>query len=156
MNWDAIGAVGEILGAIAVFVSLLYLAIQIRSNTNQSSALMTHSIESGYNSILDSVISNHQFAELLAKSLTIETLSSSEELQLRAYSNKLLNIYSSTLVAFENGQVSADYYEAMCQDADRVVREYPAVAKKARDLVLQFPGYSEKEIFRPFSTLTDD
>jgi hypothetical protein len=40
MNWDAIGAVGEILGAIAVFVSLLYLAIQIRSTTNQSKSLM--------------------------------------------------------------------------------------------------------------------
>ena len=32
MNWEAIGAVGEILGAIAVFCSLLYLAIQIRSS----------------------------------------------------------------------------------------------------------------------------
>jgi hypothetical protein len=32
MNWEAIGAVGEILGAIAVFCSLLYLAVQIRSS----------------------------------------------------------------------------------------------------------------------------
>ena len=30
MNWDAIGAVGEILGALAVFVSLIYLARQIK------------------------------------------------------------------------------------------------------------------------------
>jgi len=30
LNWEAIGAVGEILGAIAVFVSLLYLALQLR------------------------------------------------------------------------------------------------------------------------------
>ena len=33
MNWDAIGAVGEIFGAIAVFVSLIYLAVQTRNNT---------------------------------------------------------------------------------------------------------------------------
>ena len=32
MNWDAIGAVGEILGALAVFVTLIYLAIQTRDN----------------------------------------------------------------------------------------------------------------------------
>lgn len=32
MNWDAIGAVGEIVGAIAVVVSLLYLASQIRTS----------------------------------------------------------------------------------------------------------------------------
>lgn len=30
MNWDAIGAVGEILGAAAVVATLAYLAIQIR------------------------------------------------------------------------------------------------------------------------------
>ncbi len=30
MNWEAIGAVGEILGAIAVVLTLAYLAIQVR------------------------------------------------------------------------------------------------------------------------------
>ncbi len=30
MNWEAIGAVGEALGAIAVIVTLIYLAIQTR------------------------------------------------------------------------------------------------------------------------------
>jgi len=33
MNWDAVGAVAELLGAIGVIVSLVYLAIQIRRNT---------------------------------------------------------------------------------------------------------------------------
>ena len=30
MNWEAIGAVGEIVGAITVFATLIYLAIQIK------------------------------------------------------------------------------------------------------------------------------
>ena len=30
MNWEAIGAVGEILGAIAVVVTLIYVAVQLR------------------------------------------------------------------------------------------------------------------------------
>lgn len=33
MNWDAIGAIGETLGALAVVISLLYLAAQIRQNS---------------------------------------------------------------------------------------------------------------------------
>jgi len=33
MNWEAVGAVGEILGAIAVLITLGYLAVQIRQNT---------------------------------------------------------------------------------------------------------------------------
>jgi len=33
MNWDAIGALAEAIGAIAVIVTLVYLAIQLRQNT---------------------------------------------------------------------------------------------------------------------------
>ena len=33
MNWDAVGAVGEVVGAVAVVLSLIYLAIQVRQNT---------------------------------------------------------------------------------------------------------------------------
>ena len=36
MNWDAIGAVGEIIGAIAVVASLIYLAIQVRQSRASS------------------------------------------------------------------------------------------------------------------------
>lgn len=35
MNWEAIGAIGEIVAAAAVLITLIYLAVQIRQNTNQ-------------------------------------------------------------------------------------------------------------------------
>jgi len=34
MNWEAIAAIGQMLGSIAVFVTLGYLAVQIRHNAN--------------------------------------------------------------------------------------------------------------------------
>ena len=34
MNWEAIGAIGEIVGAAVVFLTLIYLALQIRQNTS--------------------------------------------------------------------------------------------------------------------------
>ena len=36
MNWEAIGAAGEVLGAVAVFVTLVYLATQIRHAREES------------------------------------------------------------------------------------------------------------------------
>ena len=33
INWDAIGAIGETLGALAVFASLIYLAFEVRQNS---------------------------------------------------------------------------------------------------------------------------
>ena len=49
MNWDAAGAIGEIIGAIAVFLTLAYLAIQIRQNTN---AVRTTALDSSVNSVM--------------------------------------------------------------------------------------------------------
>lgn len=43
MNWEALGAIGEVVGAIGVIVTLGYLAVQIRQNTAslKSSTLQT-------------------------------------------------------------------------------------------------------------------
>ncbi len=48
MNWDAIGAVGEIVGALAVVVSLVYLAIQVRRQNRESSMLAMHEISQAF------------------------------------------------------------------------------------------------------------
>jgi hypothetical protein len=44
MNWEALGAVGEIVGAVAVVVTLGYLAVQIRQNTRSVQAATHHSL----------------------------------------------------------------------------------------------------------------
>ena len=36
MNWDAIGAIAELAGAIGVIASLVYVETQIRHNTRAS------------------------------------------------------------------------------------------------------------------------
>ncbi len=38
MNWDAIGAIAELLGAVGVIASLVYLATQLRQNTRATRA----------------------------------------------------------------------------------------------------------------------
>ena len=47
MNWEAIGAIGEVAGALVVVISVIYLATQIRQNTatNRAEAMRTFSIE---------------------------------------------------------------------------------------------------------------
>jgi hypothetical protein len=52
MNWDAVGAVGELLGALVVVVTLGYLAIQIRQNTAQQKREETVSIQRGQNEVI--------------------------------------------------------------------------------------------------------
>ncbi len=44
MNWEAIGAVGEAVGAIGVVATLAYLAVQIRQNTGATRAASHHAV----------------------------------------------------------------------------------------------------------------
>ena len=44
MDWDAIGALGEIIGATAVVISLAYLAIQIRKQTLEAKLAATREL----------------------------------------------------------------------------------------------------------------
>ena len=49
MNWEAAGAIGEIIGALSVLITLLFLSFQIRQNTTalqqQSSRESTSSLQ---------------------------------------------------------------------------------------------------------------
>ena len=56
MNWDAVGAIGEIIGAVVVVITLLYLAIQIRQTSK--------SIEVA--ALRDTTAQWNQWSELLA------------------------------------------------------------------------------------------
>jgi|GEM_PF-6462052 hypothetical protein len=47
MNWEAIGALGEIIGAGAVVVSLIYLAVQIRGQSSEARTAGMHAVSQG-------------------------------------------------------------------------------------------------------------
>jgi hypothetical protein len=64
VNWEAIGAVGEILGAVAVFLSLIYLAVQIRGSTKQSRAAMVQAIASDFAQTHDPYLLNSELAAI--------------------------------------------------------------------------------------------
>ncbi len=74
MNWEAVGAIAEASGAIAIFVSLVYVAAQIRQNTQQFArsveanqlAAFERNIESG-NRIRELLILNPDLTELLLR-----------------------------------------------------------------------------------------
>jgi len=67
VNWDAIGAIGEVVGAIAVVATLFYLAVQIRQNTRMSRASMTKDLLLASRSAIMDLTSNDKLAEIWAE-----------------------------------------------------------------------------------------
>ncbi len=63
MNWDAIGAIGEILGAAAVVATLVYLAIQIRSANSAAADVNRLSRAVGVRDIIRQVIDDSELCD---------------------------------------------------------------------------------------------
>jgi hypothetical protein len=69
MNWDAIGAIGELLGALAVCASLIYLALQIKQNTLSLRASAKHDATSRQLEYFDTLLDNSALRTVYRKGL---------------------------------------------------------------------------------------
>jgi hypothetical protein len=87
MNWDAIGAIGEIVGAAAVVASLLYLAVQTRANAKALRANAIWNSETIFGNVNYLHGANPEWAYLLSRSLlpnaTMSDFSPTEQSQLQ-------------------------------------------------------------------------
>ena len=75
INWEAVGAVGEIMGAVAVVATLFYLAIQIRRSTAQARADMSKDLFLASRSATFEVAANPELGRIMAniRSSDVET-----------------------------------------------------------------------------------
>ena len=67
MNWDAIGAVGEVLGALGVIVTLIYLARQIRHNSQQVRGASTIAVHQFQRSMVEQLLAQPDLFKLVTK-----------------------------------------------------------------------------------------
>jgi len=105
MNWEAVGAIAELTGVIGIFVSLIYLAVQIRQNTQQSSrnveanqlGAFERNIESA-NRIRELLILNPELAVLLTRGYeSFNSLNAADQFR---FGLLLRNIFAATQGAY--------------------------------------------------------
>jgi hypothetical protein len=70
MNWEAVGAVAELLGALGVIISLVYLATQIRQNTRSVRMSSHHGIVDQFNQTSLAAVQDPELIELITRGLT--------------------------------------------------------------------------------------
>ena len=86
MNWEAMGAIGDLAGAIAVLVTLFYLSVQIRANTAQARRAAHDETMRLASSVRMALAQDSQLAALILKGAAqIEALTPVERLQFEAY-----------------------------------------------------------------------
>lgn len=69
MNWDAIGAVGEVVGATGVIISLLYMAYQIRQSRLALKSGASADASTSLRALTEVIMSDSQQTELFLTGL---------------------------------------------------------------------------------------
>ena len=64
MNWEALGAIGELVGAAAVFISLLYLGIQIRNSRRSDQIIASANLSRSIDDWVREIVQDAELHEL--------------------------------------------------------------------------------------------
>jgi hypothetical protein len=113
MNWEAIGAVGEVVGAIAVVATIAYLAGQVRASNQAAQISSRISTERMYFDFLAQLVSSPELDELMKRGREdFDSLSASEKHRFSNVTLQFLQSISSTLAQHQMGVLSDDaWYE---------------------------------------------
>jgi hypothetical protein len=65
MNWEALGAIAELVGAVSVLVTLLYLARQIRQNRESVESASAETVLSNISNALQNAASSSQVSNVI-------------------------------------------------------------------------------------------
>ena len=80
MNWDAISAVSQLVGSIAVVVSVLYLAVQLRSSTRVARVAAMDAAAAALRDVTKPFMENAELARIWRTGLeNLEALSPDEQ-----------------------------------------------------------------------------
>jgi hypothetical protein len=69
VNWEAISAIGQIVGALAVVISLIYLAREVRSNARAARLAAMRSTLDAFNRLSEQIAEHPDLAELFNRGL---------------------------------------------------------------------------------------
>ena len=104
MNWDAIGAMGEIIGAVAVVVTLAYLIIQIKQNTRGVHAATMQANVSDFNNLNIHLATTPELAELFDRGTeNPNSLNKEEEYSFLWLARSYMNLYQNLFDQYQQG-----------------------------------------------------
>ena len=124
MNWEAISAIGQIIGAIGVLITLIYLTIQMKQNTSAIATSTYESTMTGFNNINVVVASNPELTSIINRGcMNSDKLTEIEKVQfnflLRCYANQWWKLYK----LYDRGSLSRKEWAIFAKEAAQFLEQ---------------------------------
>jgi hypothetical protein len=129
VNWDAIGAVAELVGALGVVASLAYLAVQIHQNTRHIDfntrairASTYQHFSNTFGEFEDLLLEHKQLGHIWVSGLTeAEPLESGDRILFNNLAHKFFRIYETLYLQYEAGLIEHNLFESAHRFPDELI-----------------------------------
>jgi len=146
MNWEAIGASGEVLGGVLVIATLVYLSIQLKQTNTIAFYNAQKDLFSRYNEINRIIATDPALIEVLLKT---EELSPKEERQMYAVAMMYGALWLSAEDGLNNGQIWEETYRTIAGDVSTQIELSPGLIRPLNQWLNNYPDIERKfEIVR--------
>ena len=122
MNWDAIGAIAEAVGTVAVLITLIYLAIQLRiANKQREIDSLRHNWD-GLNQICGLLSESPEKASIILRGRnSLQDLSDEERLIFQGIHIHMLNTIEAWYLQLMETSPAGDYRDRQVENMGQIV-----------------------------------
>lgn len=156
MNWDAVGAIGETVGAVGVVVTLIYLARQIRQQNRESRIAAVHELNEAFRGSV-TAFQDAGLADIFARGKDdFQALIEPERLRFIAMVQGVFRVWEDAFYQYDAGRLDPRIWRAMVVQFSGylslpgVVRVWE-IRKQAYNE--RFRDFVDRTEARPFETL---
>lgn len=113
MNWEAVGAVGETVGAIGVVVTLIYLAMQIRQQNRESRIAAVHELNEAFRGSITS-FQDAGLADIFSRGKDdFPSLTEPERLRFIAMVQAVFRVWEDAFYQYDGGRLDPRIWNSM-------------------------------------------
>ena len=114
MNWEAIGATGELIGALAVVITLIYVGVQVRHSAGAVRSAAANDASVAMQNWYLEMGSNRQASDIWFNAMTSpEPLSTHDEFQFMMSMHAVLLGMQNSYFLSQEGTLDAEFQEAI-------------------------------------------
>ena len=113
MEWEAIGATGQVIAALAVILTLVYLSRQIRDSTEATHIAAYHQAQQQLWSAAETIAGDSKLAEIIAGSIRgdVGTLQPADRVRLEFVMGSFFFGMESMMALSEKGHIEEELWE---------------------------------------------
>ncbi len=113
MNWEAVGAIGETVGAVGVVVTLFYLALQIRQQNRESRIAAVHELNEAFRGSITS-FQDAGLADIFSRAKDdFQSLTEPERLRFIAMVQAVFRVWEDAFYQYDLGRLDPGIWNAM-------------------------------------------